>query len=124
MRALLKYLALTALFLGVLACSTTQGGKSIPSASSATTAATAAYPKIVLYTTSWCPHCKEVKEYLTSRKIPFTNRDVEEDISAWEEFSEKYQAKSVPLIVIGNDQAILKGFDRKTFEKALGELKK
>lgn len=120
MHALLKCLALTALFLGVLACSTTH----ITNASSVTTSPTAAYPKIVLYTTSWCPHCKEAKEYLTSRKIPFTNLDVEEDVSAWEDFSEKYQAKSVPLIIIGNDQAILKGFDRKTFEKALRELKK
>ena len=119
MRALLKCLALTALLLAVMACSTTQ----VPSASSATTAATAAYPKIVLYTTSWCPHCKEAKEYLTNRKIPFTNLDVEKDVSAWEKFSEKYQAKSVPLIVIGNDQAILKGFNSETFEKALRELK-
>jgi glutaredoxin-like YruB-family protein len=124
MRALLKCLALTALFLGVLACSTTQGEERIPNASSAMTAPTAAYPKIVLYTTSSCPHCKEAKAYLASRKIPFTNLDVEEDISAWEIFSEKYQAKSVPLIVIGNDEAILKGFDRETFEKALRELKK
>jgi len=124
MRALLKCLALAALFLAVLACSTTQGGERIPSASSVTTSPTAAYPKIVLYTTSWCSHCKEAKEYLASRKIPFTNLDVEEDISAWEDFSEKYQAKSVPLIVIGNDQVILKGFKRETFEKALRELKK
>jgi len=124
MHALLKGLALTALLLGVLACSTTQGEERTTSASSATTATTSAYPKIVLYTTSWCPHCKEAKEYLTSRKIPFTDLNVEEDISAWEDFSEKYQAKSVPLIVIGNDQAILKGFKRETFEKALQELQK
>lgn len=124
MRALVKSLALTALFLGLLACATTPGKESITNASSATTAPSAAYPKIVLYTTSWCPHCKEAKEYLTSRKIPFTNLDVEDDISAWEEFSEKYQGKSVPLIVIGNDQAILKGFKRESFEKALQDLRK
>lgn len=124
MRALLKCLTLTALFLAILACGTTQGGERSPSASTATTVQSSAYPKIVLYTTSWCPHCKEAKEYLTSRKIPFTNLDVEEDISAWEDFSEKYQAKSVPLIVIGNDQAILKGFKRETFEKALQDLRK
>jgi glutaredoxin 3 len=124
MHALLKCLVLTAFFLGLLACSTIQGEEKSPSVSAATTAPNSAYPKIVLYTTSWCPHCKEAKEYLTSRKIPFTNLDVEEDIRAWEDFSEKYQAKSVPLIVIGNDQAILKGFKRETFEKALRELQK
>jgi len=124
MHALLKCLVLTALFLGLPACGTTQGEVRTPSATTATTAPATAYPKIVLYTTSWCPHCKEAKEYLTSRKIPFTNLDVEEDISAWEDFSEKYQANSVPLIVIGNDQAILKGFKRESFEKALRELQK
>ena len=124
MHALLKCLALSALFLGVLACSTIQGDERTTSDSSAATAPSSAYPKIVIYTTSWCPHCKEAKDYLTSRKIPFTNLDVEDDISAWEDFSEKYQAKTVPLIVIGNDQAILKGFKRETFEKALQELQK
>ena len=29
------------------------------------------YPSIVLYSVSWCPHCKDAKEYLTSHNIPF-----------------------------------------------------
>ncbi len=88
------------------------------------TAPTVSYPKIVLYTVSWCPHCKEAKEYLSSRNIPYTNLDVEESDSAREIFMDKYHATSVPLIVIGNDEAILKGFSRETLEKTLRELKK
>jgi glutaredoxin 3 len=124
MRATLKYLALTALFLALLACSTTQGEERIQSSSSSVTEPTVSYPKIVLYTVSWCPHCKEAKEYLSSRHIPFTNRDVEESDSAKEIFREKYHATTVPLIVIGNDVAVLKGFNRETLEKTLRELKK
>jgi hypothetical protein len=50
--------------------------------------------------------------------------DVEKSEEAMAIFSEKYQARSVPLIVIGNDEAILKGFDREKFEKTLRELMK
>lgn len=124
MRTTLKCLVLAALFLAVLACSTTKGSEKVPGTSFSEKAPTAAYPKIVLYTVSWCPHCKEAKEYLSSRNIPYTNRDVEESDSAKEIFREKYHATSVPLIVIGNDEAILKGFSRETFEKTLLDLKK
>jgi glutaredoxin-like YruB-family protein len=124
MRTILKCLALSTLFLAVLACSTTKGEEKVQRTASASKAPAAAYPKIVLYTVTWCPHCKEAKEYLSSRKIPYTNLDVEESDSAREIFEDKYQGRTVPLIVIGNDEAILKGFNRETLEKALLELKK
>jgi glutaredoxin 3 len=124
MRTALKCLALSTLFLAVLACSTTKGAEKVQRTSTATKAPTAAYPKIVLYTVSWCHHCKEAKEYLDKRKIPYTNLDVEESDSAKAIFMEKYHATTVPLIVIGNDAAILKGFKPETFEKTLRELQK
>lgn len=80
------------------------------------------YPMIVLYSTSWCPHCKAVKEYFTRTNIPFINRDVELDSAAMHDLIEKYQSHGVPVIVIGNDQRILKGFDQEKFEKALKEV--
>jgi glutaredoxin-like YruB-family protein len=124
MRTTLKCLALSALILAVANCSTTPTEEKNQGPLAEQSAPAASYPKIVLYTTSWCPHCKEAKEYLTERKIPFTNVDVEENESALELITEKYQARSVPVIVIGNDEAILKGFDREKFEKALRELMK
>ena len=77
------------------------------------------YPKIVLYSVSWCPHCKEAKEYLTRNNIPFINRDVELDPAAMEDLTEKYKSQGVPVIVIGNDEKVLKGFDRVKFENAV-----
>lgn len=124
MRATIKCLALAALFLAVLACGTTKGEEKVQSPSSASTVSTTSYPKIVLYTVSWCHYCNELKKYLTDRKIPYTNLDIEKSDSAREIFEEKYQAKSVPLIVIGNDEAVLKGFNRDTLEKTLREVKK
>ena len=82
------------------------------------------YPKIVLYSTSWCPHCKAAKEYFTQNNIPFINRDVELDSDAMAVLTGKYKSQGVPVIVLGDDAAILKGFDETRFEKAVEKLKK
>jgi glutaredoxin-like YruB-family protein len=80
------------------------------------------YPRIVIYTVAWCPHCRELKEYLTTRNIPFINRDVELEVAAMDELVQKYKTYSVPVVVIGNDQEILKGFTREQFEKAVAKV--
>ena len=83
----------------------------------------AAYPKIVIFTVAWCPHCRELKEYLTSHDIPFINRDVEIDPSAMTELTDRYKTYGVPVIVIGNDQVIQKGFTEDGFVKALEKVR-
>ncbi|HIJ87138.1 MAG TPA: NrdH-redoxin [Desulfuromonadales bacterium] len=80
------------------------------------TAKKSSYPKIVIYTVAWCPHCRELKEYLTSRNIPFINRDVELDTAAMQELENTYHSRGVPVVVIGNNQEILKGFTADKFE--------
>ncbi len=82
------------------------------------------YPRIVLYSVSWCPHCKEAKEYLISHNIPFINRDVELDDKAMSDLTEKYKSTAVPVIVIGNDEKVIKGFNREKFEMILKEMSK
>ena len=82
------------------------------------------YPRIVLYSVSWCPHCKEAKEYLTSHNIPFINKDVELDDKYKQELIEKYKTGGVPLIVFGNDEKLMKGFNSERFEKILKDLSK
>ena len=82
------------------------------------------YPKIVLFSTSWCPHCKKAKEYFTKNNIPFINRDVELDSEAMELVTGKYKSQGVPIIIIGNDAEIIKGFDEQRFQKALEKYRK
>jgi glutaredoxin 3 len=82
------------------------------------------YPRIGIYTTSWCPHCKATKEYLTRKNIPFINKDVELDERDMETLTGKYKSQGVPVIVIGDDEKVLKGFDPETFEKAVREVGK
>lgn len=80
------------------------------------------YPMVVLYSTSWCPHCKAAKEYFTRNNIPFINRDVELDAAAMDLLVNKYKSQGVPVIVIGNDEKVLKGFDQEKFEKGVKEV--
>ena len=82
------------------------------------------YPKIVLFSTSWCPHCKKAKEYFTKNNIPFINRDVELDSEAMVLVTGRYKSQGVPIIVIGDDAEIVKGFDEQRFQKALEKYRK
>jgi glutaredoxin 3 len=79
------------------------------------------YPQIVLYSVTWCPHCKETKEYFTRNNIPFINRDVEIDEKAMEELTLKYSSNGVPLIVIGTgkNEMVVKGFTPELFQESL-----
>ncbi|MEI6209174.1 MAG: glutaredoxin domain-containing protein [Desulfuromonadales bacterium] len=84
-------------------------------------AAAKQYPRIVLYSVSWCPHCRETKEYLTKNDIPFINRDVEIDTSAMEELTGKYNSTGVPVIVFGTgkNEVVMKGFTPELFQESL-----
>jgi glutaredoxin-like YruB-family protein len=82
------------------------------------------YPMVVLYSTSWCPHCKAAKEYFTKNNIPFINRDVELDATAMDDLTKKYKSQGIPVIVIGKDEKILRGFDQATFEQAIEEVQR
>ncbi|QSV45629.1 glutaredoxin domain-containing protein [Geobacter benzoatilyticus] len=79
------------------------------------------YPKVVLYSVAWCPHCKEAKEYFTARNIPFINKDVELDEKALDELTRKYKSQGVPVIVL-DDKKVIKGFSPDAFEKAVKEI--
>jgi glutaredoxin-like YruB-family protein len=85
-------------------------------------AAAKQYPRIVLYSVAWCPHCRETKEYLTKNNIPFINRDVELDTKAMEDLTIKYNSTGVPVIVFigkGDDEIVMKGFTPEQFQETL-----
>ena len=79
------------------------------------------YPMIVLYSVSWCPHCREAKEYFTKNNIPFTNRDVEQDAQAMALLTGKYKSQSIPVIVLGTgpNEVVMHGFTPETFQANL-----
>jgi glutaredoxin 3 len=88
------------------------------------------YPQIVLYSTSWCPHCRQVKEYFKEQQIPYLNRDVEADQQALKDLfaiaakqGTPPEKVGVPVIVIGNDEKVINGFTPEQFQAALQELR-
>jgi glutaredoxin len=73
--------------------------------------------KVELYVTSWCPYCKQAKQYFRSRDIPFTAYDIEKDGRAARRKAELDTRGGVPFAVI-NGQKIY-GFSPEAYEKAL-----
>ena len=75
-------------------------------------------PRITLYSTSRCSHCKQLSAFLRQHKIPFGEQNIERNQRAYLEF-QRHGGRAVPLLVIG--QQVIRGFDRKKIEKALGK---
>ncbi|WP_136516346.1 glutaredoxin domain-containing protein [Geomonas edaphica] len=100
------------------------GAEQLPQSPLGARAQETKYPKIVLFSTSWCPHCRAAKEYFTKNNIPFINRDVEVEPEAMALVTGKYKSQGVPVIIIGDDAKILKGFEVTRFEKAVEQVRK
>lgn len=65
---------------------------------------------VTVYSTSTCPWCDRAKEYLLSRNVPFTNKDVSVDQQAAMEMVRLSGQKGVPVIAAGGD--VIVGFDQ------------
>jgi glutaredoxin-like YruB-family protein len=77
--------------------------------------------EIKIYSQPTCPACNEVKEYLTSRGIAFTDYDILSDDKALNEMLHVHKVRVTPLILIGDKKVI--GFDAEELEKVLAENK-
>lgn len=74
-------------------------------------------PEVIIYTTPTCTYCKAAKDYLTSRKIEFTEIDVANDKEKAIEMVRKSQQKGVPVLEING--RIVVGFNRPLIDDAL-----
>jgi glutaredoxin len=77
------------------------------------------HPSIVVYTRSGCSYCRKVEKYFAARQIPFTERDIGRDPAALRDYRERYHGEIVPLIVFGNDERIVDGYDLPAIRGAL-----
>jgi glutaredoxin len=81
-------------------------------------------PVVTIYGTSWCGACRAARQYLTERRVPFADKDIERDPAAARELSEKaaksgIPTDSVPIIEVRG--RLLRGFDRARIDALLGE---
>lgn len=91
--------------------------------SGAAAAALAPHGKVILYGTSWCNACRQLREYLTERRIQFIDRNVETDPAAAEELAVKAAAAGVttdrvPMIDVRG--VLLVGYDPVRLDVILG----
>ncbi len=74
-------------------------------------------PKVRIFTTSACPYCLTLTEFLKEHNIKFEEIDVSQDEKAREEMIKKSGKMEVPIIEINGE--IVAGFDKEKIEKLL-----
>lgn len=72
---------------------------------------------IKVYTTSSCPWCVKVKNYLKSQNVSFEEVNVGDDMVAREEMLIKSKQMGVPVLDING--AVILGFDKAAIDLAL-----
>ena len=81
-------------------------------------------PVVTIYGTSWCGACRAARQYMAEHKIPFADKDVEQDPAAARELADKAAKMGIPtdrVPVIEVRGRLLLGFDRARIEALLGE---
>ena len=73
-------------------------------------------PRLILYSTRQCAHCRRLKRFLGERGIRFREHDIQRSRRAWAEF-QRHGGRGVPLILI--DGRPLYGFDPARLTRAL-----
>jgi len=72
---------------------------------------------VTVYSTSTCPYCKMVREYLKKRNMDFKDINVAEDKAKAQEMIDKSGQMGVPVIDV--DGQIVVGFDKAGLDKVL-----
>lgn len=72
--------------------------------------------KVVVFTSTTCPHCVTAKEYLKERGIEFDERNVQTDPGARQELI-KRKIMGVPAIFV--DEEVIVGFDKNRLDELL-----
>jgi glutaredoxin len=81
-------------------------------------------PVVTIYGTSWCGACQAARAYFAERKIPFADKDVEQDPAAAGELADKAAKLGIPtdrVPVLDVRGRLLLGFDRERVEALLGD---
>jgi len=80
--------------------------------------------QIIVYSTTTCPYCKMLKDYLTQRNNVFIEKQVDTDEAAKDEMMKKSGGYlGVPFSVVTKDngeETRVVGFDRMKFDEILG----
>lgn len=80
--------------------------------------------QIIIYSTTTCPYCNTLKEYLKTKGVTFTEKLIDQDKEASKEMEKESGGfKGVPFIVIIKDDSTKEtiiGFDKGKINSVLG----
>jgi glutaredoxin-like YruB-family protein len=74
--------------------------------------------KIVIYGQEDCPPCTWAKAFFKERGLAYEEHDVRNNFKALREMVGRYNSRSTPTIVVGDEVMI--GFDPERLERMLG----
>ncbi|MEA3310511.1 MAG: glutaredoxin domain-containing protein [Chloroflexota bacterium] len=75
-------------------------------------------PRVIVFSTPTCPHCKHAKSYLQKNNIQFKDIDVSRDHAAARDMMRRSGRQGVPQIDING--RIIVGFNRRKLDQLLG----
>ncbi|MBN1248945.1 MAG: glutathione S-transferase N-terminal domain-containing protein [Anaerolineae bacterium] len=75
-------------------------------------------PRVIVFSTPTCPHCRSAKRYLKQKGVRFTDVDVSRDQRAARDMERISGQQGVPVITIGGRPIV--GFDRNKIDQILG----
>lgn len=73
-------------------------------------------PRITLYMAPGCGHCRQLKDFLRDKGIPFNEQDISRNRRAEAEFRQ-LRARGVPVLMVGEEQ--VDGFNPKRLSQVL-----
>lgn len=73
--------------------------------------------EVIVYSTTWCGFCHQLKSWLKEQGIEFEEIDIEADQNAAREVVEATKQMGVPVTKVGETYIV--GFDRPKLEAAL-----
>lgn len=71
---------------------------------------------VVIFTTTWCPYCKRLRDYLHSLNVEFTEYDIEKSAVGRQKY-ESLNGHGVPVVLVCTQR--LDGFDQGDVKRAL-----
>ena len=57
--------------------------------------------EVILYTMKGCPFCDDLKKILNENKVPFLEKDIEDNEKEYDKFSEAVKSEFLPAVLIG-----------------------
>jgi len=74
-------------------------------------------PRVIIFTSSSCPWCNRVKQYLREKRFRYREVNVERDAEGARELRRR-NIMGVPVVLINNRPIV--GFDKAKIDKLLG----